>query len=178
MRVVSIAIAVSALIFTASAQSRGGSGGHGFSGSLSGRGSYSGVGRGIVSPPAGSIINPGLPNGLNWNGAWRGYSGAYRGGGGYYGGRRGYGRYGGGYGGYGGGYVLAYPVFTGPSPYDYDYLPPSYSTPPPGYYDESQGGPPAPAVVINQNFIPEQANPVVREYGPEDQGDTPSPGLR
>jgi hypothetical protein len=172
MRALGIAIAASALIVTASAQNHAAGGGHGYSGGFAGgRGSYSGVGRGIVSPPAGSIVNPGLPNGLNWNNAWRGYGGAYRGGG-YYGRR--------GYGGYGGGYVLAYPVFVGPSPYDYNYLPPGYSAPSPGYYDESQGGgpPPAPAVVINQNFVPEQANPMVREYGPEDQGEPPSSGMR
>ncbi|HZU28260.1 MAG TPA: hypothetical protein VFA04_22215 [Bryobacteraceae bacterium] len=176
MRAISIAIAASALIVTAPAQNHaGGSGASGaraYSGGFSGgRGSYSGVGRGIVSPPAGSIINPGLPNGLNWNSAWRGYSGAYRGGG-YYGGHRR------GFGGYGGGYILSYPVFVGPSPYDYNYLPPGYSAPPPGYYDESQGAPPAPAVVINQNFVPETANPVVRDYGMEDQGEQPSAGMR
>lgn len=36
-----------------------------------------------------------------------------------------------------------------------------------------------PSVVINQNFVPPQANPLVREYGPSDaNGDQPSSGLR
>jgi hypothetical protein len=40
----------------------------------------------------------------------------------------------------------------------------------PGYAEEgSQGGPGLPSVVINQNFVPPQANPQVREYS----GDQP-----
>jgi len=164
MRPLSTAIAVLALAFTASAQSRGpvapGAGHYGVFGA---RGTYSGNGN-LVSPPAGSIINPGIPNGLNLGSAWHGYSGSYRT---RYGAGRGYG-YGGGRGyGYGGGYgVLAYPIFVGGSPYDYGYLPSGYA---PGYDESQQGPPPAPAVVINQNFIPDRANPMVREYGPEDE---------
>ena len=154
MRPLAIVIAVSATIVTCAAQSRSGaSGGHGgYSGV--GRSYYSGGGRsGFVSPPGGSIINPGTPNGLRWNGssnAWRGYGSGYRS------------PY------YGGGLVFAYPMYFGVSPYDYGYLPQG-SPPPQGYYDDSQSGPPPPGVVINQNFIAPQANPMVRDYGPEDQ---------
>ncbi len=172
MRPLAIGIAVSALIFTCAAQSRGGGisgGGHAYSGV--GRSFYSGNTRsGFVSPPPGSILNPGLPGNIGLNNAWRGYSGAYRG------------TYGAGHSGYGyrgGGVILAYPLFFGSSPYDYGYLPSGYPSAPPPYYDDSQGGPPpgAPAVVINQNFIPDQANPVVRDYGPGDEGGDQS-GMR
>jgi len=162
MRPLAILIAVSATVFTCGAQGRGGSaGGHG--------GGYSGVGRSyfsyggaghsnFVSPPPASILNPGVAGGGS---AWRGYGGGYRN------------RY------YGGGAVLfAYPMFYGVSPYDYGYFPSDSgpATPPPGYYDDSQNGaygppPGAPAVVINQNFVPPIANPMVRDYGPPDQGE-------
>ncbi|MBZ5606799.1 MAG: hypothetical protein LAP38_00965 [Acidobacteriia bacterium] len=68
------------------------------------------------------------------------------------------------------GSIVPYPVFYGGYGYDYGYdtssgYGPNYA---PGYGDQA---PPivntnsAPSVVINQNFVPPQANPVVREYG-------------
>lgn len=169
MRSIAILIAVSAAIFTCPAQNRGGgvSGVHGGSGYGAVGRSYSTGSRGsFVSPPGGSIINPGYPSGLRWNGggyAWRGYGSGYR---------NPYNS--------GGALVFAYPMFFGASPYDYGYLPPD-SGPPPGYAGQDYGPPGpggAPAVVINQNFIPPQANPMVRDYGPEgDQGDQSS-GMR
>jgi len=182
MRPLTIGIAVSALLFTCAAQNRGGATGHSYSGAAghtysgaaghtySGASTrfytYTGPGHNpLAGPPAGSVVSPGFPSGLAANvmgNAWRGYGSSYRG--------RYYGR--GGY-GYGGGYALAYPVFVGPSPYDYGYLPPNY--PPPEYYGD-EGPPQPPAVVINQNFVPDVANPVVREYGPEDQ--EPGAGMR
>jgi hypothetical protein len=65
--------------------------------------------------------------------------------------------------------VVLYPVFYGTGAYD-----PSY------YGDQSQ---PAadpngtPSVVINQNFVPQQGNPVVREYEADAPPDQPS-GMR
>jgi hypothetical protein len=157
MRPLAILIAVTATVCIAAAQSRGGGVGHGYSGG-SGRSA-------VVSPPPGSIVNPGV--------AGRGYSGY----GGY--GYRGYGSRGYGYGyrgyGYGGGLVLAYPLYFGA--YDSGYYGAPGYPPPQGYYDDSMGGPPpAPAVVINQNFIPPVANPMVRDYG--DQSDDQSSGMR
>jgi hypothetical protein len=50
----------------------------------------------------------------------------------------------------------------------------------PGYGDDgSQSGPGLPSVVINQNFVPPQANPQVREYtGDQAQPQQDSPGLK
>jgi len=164
MRPLAISIAVSALLFTCAGQNKGGAiAGRSWSGAATRFYTYTGPGHNpLAGPPAGSIISPGAPFGLNTANAWRGYGSSYRN---RYNGR--------GY-GYGGGYILAYPVFVGPSPYDYGYLPPNY--PPPDYGDE--GPPPQPpAVVINQNFVPDVANPVVRDYGAEDQPEQSS-GLR
>ncbi|HYL34577.1 MAG TPA: hypothetical protein VEV17_01545 [Bryobacteraceae bacterium] len=75
--------------------------------------------------------------------------------------------------------IVPYPVFYGGGygygGYGYGYDPSQGY--PPGYGDQA---PPivntntAPSVVINQNFVPPQANPVVREYGPDTSGDQSS----
>ncbi len=65
--------------------------------------------------------------------------------------------------------VVLYPVFYGNGAYD-----PSY------YGDQSQPAADpngAPSVVINQNFVPQQGNPVVREYEADAPPDQPS-GMR
>jgi hypothetical protein len=68
--------------------------------------------------------------------------------------------------------IVPYPVYYG----GYGYAAPGYG------YDQSQGNPQgygdqappiintnsAPSVVINQSFVPPQANPSVRDYGPSD----------
>jgi len=71
--------------------------------------------------------------------------------------------------------IVPYPVYYGgyygydPSAYANGYAP--GNAPPPD--DGSQGGPGLPSVVINQNFVPPQANPQVRDYAadqpPQDQ---------
>jgi hypothetical protein len=74
--------------------------------------------------------------------------------------------------------IVPYPVFYGGG-YGYGYGSDSNAAYAPGYADQA---PPvinsgaAPSVVINQNFIPQQVNPQVREYG----NDTPDQqsGLR
>jgi hypothetical protein len=57
------------------------------------------------------------------------------------------------------GVIVPYPVYMG----NYGYDPSMYANPPqseaPAYANQS------PSVVINQNFIPDRAAPVVREYG-------------
>jgi len=93
-------------------------------------------------------------------------------------------------GGYGGGFnrhqsghgrtaIIPYPVYYGGYYGGYDGQG--------GYpYPPDNGGPPpignpngAPAVVINQNFIPDHANPLVREYDqPGDPSGQPSSGMR
>ncbi len=65
--------------------------------------------------------------------------------------------------------VVLYPVFYQGNGYD------------PAYYGD-QGAPPAdpntpPSVVINQTFVPQQSNPVVREYTGDPQPEQPS-GMR
>jgi hypothetical protein len=79
--------------------------------------------------------------------------------------------------------IVPYPVFYG---YGYGYGGYGYG------YDASQGyapgygdqAPPivnsntAPSVVINQNFVPPQVNPVVREYAPDNSGNGDQSGLR
>jgi len=65
---------------------------------------------------------------------------------------------------YYGGYLGGYPGYDAPQPYD-----PGQQVPP-----ESNG---APSVVINQNFIPPQANPQVREYAGDATADQ-QPGMR
>ena len=66
--------------------------------------------------------------------------------------------------GHGRSVVVPYPVFIGGGYYG-GYAPDAYAAPPPPD-DQSQYVNPngAPSVVINQNFIPDRANPVVREY--------------
>ena len=121
--------------------------------------------------PAGTGIPPSFPSRLGANVAGRpyGYGGAY----GY---NRGYG--GGNHpGGHGSTVIVPYPIYYGGYGYGYGYDP---SQGPP-----DQGGAPivntntAPSVVINQNFIPERTNPVVREYSPSQppEGDQSS-GMR
>ena len=89
-----------------------------------------------------------------------------------------------GYGGYYGGY--GYPYYGGYYGYGWPYYGGYYGYDPsaagyangyaPGSSDDgSQSGPGLPSVVINQNFVPPQSNPLVREYGPSDgSGDQPS----
>jgi len=83
--------------------------------------------------------------------------------------------------------IVPYPVFYGGYGYaGYGYDPslaygPAYPGYAPGYGDASAMYNPngVPSVVINQNFIPQQANPVVREYVPGDTtGDQSQSGLR
>ncbi len=63
--------------------------------------------------------------------------------------------------------IVAVPVYVGGYGYGYD---PGYAA---GAYPPAEAPPvdanAAPSVVINQNFIPERATPVVREYGPATQ---------
>lgn len=78
--------------------------------------------------------------------------------------------------------IVPYPVFYGGyagSGYGYDTQQPQ---------PDQGGGPPivntntAPSVVINQNFIPDRSNPVVRDYGPpqpsSDAGQPQSSGMQ
>src|SRR5580698_9533588 len=49
----------------------------------------------------------------------------------------------------------------------------------PGYGDDgSQSGPGLPSVVINQNFVPPQANPQVRDYSGDQQQQQDQSGLK
>jgi len=66
---------------------------------------------------------------------------------------------------YYGGYAGGYPGYDSPQPYE-----PGQQVAP----DVNS----APSVVINQNFIPPQANPVVREYNPGDTTSDQQPGMR
>ncbi len=77
------------------------------------------------------------------------------------------------YGGYYGGSGYADPSAAG---YQNGYAP-GYG---PDYADDgSQGGPGLPSVVINQNFVPPQANPQVREYtGDQSQQPSDQSGLK
>ncbi len=83
----------------------------------------------------------------------------------------------GGYGGFGGfggpqvghprhdrAVIVPYPVIWGPSYFGgYDAAPPAYYPPDPGYPAYAQQAQ-APVVIINQNFRPDTASPVVRDY--------------
>jgi len=63
-------------------------------------------------------------------------------------------------GGHNQGVIVPYPVYVGGYGYDPSmYANPPQSEAPPAYANQ------APSVVINQNFIPDRAAPVVREYG-------------
>jgi len=82
-------------------------------------------------------------------------------------------------GNHGRGVIVPYPVFIGGGYYG-GYAPDAYAVPPaappvpqeePMYYPNQ-----APSVVINQTFVPDRANPVVREY--PDAGSQESSGLR
>ncbi|MBV9770009.1 MAG: hypothetical protein JOZ32_10590 [Bryobacterales bacterium] len=74
--------------------------------------------------------------------------------------------------------IVPYPVYYG-GYYGYDPTAAGYANGfgpgnapayAPGYSDDgSQAGPGLPSVVINQNFVPPQANPQVREYSGEQQ---------
>lgn len=77
--------------------------------------------------------------------------------------------------------IVPYPVIVGGGygyPYGYGYGPDT-SAPPDGYVD--QGAPPQqqpvtpPVVIINQGYLPETANPVLRDYS---QGIPPSPTVQ
>ena len=73
--------------------------------------------------------------------------------------------------------IVPYPVFYGGAG-GYGYDPSAYG---PGYADQA---PPVintgsvPAVVINQSFIPQQANPQVREYNSNDSAPDQQSGMR
>ncbi|HUJ49379.1 MAG TPA: hypothetical protein VLW25_04245 [Bryobacteraceae bacterium] len=119
---------------------------------------YPGTGHAPVTPPGG-VTGP-----RYFNGGGRGY----------------------GYGGvahpqHGRGNVVLYPVFSGG--YGYGYAPGYGYDPSLGYAPAEGDQPPVvnsgsmPPVVINQNFVPPQANPVVREYGPGGASDDQS-GLK
>ena len=76
-------------------------------------------------------------------------------------------------GGHNQGVIVPYPVYVG----GYGYDPSMYANPPqpeapPAMYPNQ-----VPSVVINQNFIPERAAPVVREYGGSET-QQPSSGMR
>lgn len=76
--------------------------------------------------------------------------------------------------------VVLYPVYYGGYGYGAGYCDPSQGCGQ-GYPDQppvvNSGG--APGVIINQNFVPPQAAPQVRDYGPGDStGDQSSSGLR
>jgi hypothetical protein len=64
------------------------------------------------------------------------------------------------------GVIVPYPVYYG-GYYGYDPSAAGYANAPgaAGYADDgSQSGPGLPSVVINQNFVPPQANPTIRDY--------------
>jgi hypothetical protein len=65
--------------------------------------------------------------------------------------------------------IVPYPVYYGGYGYGYD---PSVGYQQPGYGDQAPmvNANGAPSVVINQNFVPPQAYPQVREYAPSDTG--------
>ena len=79
---------------------------------------------------------------------------------------------------HGRGNVVLYPVYVGG--YGYGYAPGYGYDPSLGYAPAEGDQPPVinsgsmPPVVINQNFVPPQANPMVREYGPADTGNDQS----
>ena len=76
--------------------------------------------------------------------------------------------------------IVPYPVFYGGYSYPY-----GYSS---GYNDSSYAGPPdqgegvvsnaVPSVVINQNFVPQSANPQVRDYNWNDNSNGDQSGFR
>src|SRR5579863_4957696 len=105
------------------------------------------------------------------------------------------GQFGGGYGGYGRGFanpnrvnhgqhgaaaIVPYPVFYGGYYGGYGYDPSAAGYGPGNAPDDgSQSyGPGLPSVVINQNFVPPQANPQVREYTGDQQPQQDQSGLK
>src|SRR5271165_1435539 len=74
--------------------------------------------------------------------------------------------------------IVPYPVFVGGGYYG-GYAPDQYATPPPQDYPTqyiNPNGPPS--VIINQGYVPEHANPVVREYGPDLQPPPDQSGIK
>lgn len=72
--------------------------------------------------------------------------------------------------------IVPYPVFVGGYGYGYGYGYDPSSVDPSAYYGGDQQPPVvnpngAPSVVINQNFAPQAANPVVKEYTPDSWND-------
>jgi hypothetical protein len=65
------------------------------------------------------------------------------------------------HGGHGRAVIIPYPVFYGSGYYDYDAPPPAT---PSTQYDPNQDASQPPVVIINQNFHPDVANPVFRDY--------------
>jgi hypothetical protein len=97
--------------------------------------------------------------------------GGFNGGGGYFGGGPGFGGYAGprvGHPRHENTVIVPYPVMWGPSYFGGYYDSPA--PPPPAYYPQEPGYPAyaqqaqPPVVIINQNFRPDTANPVVRDY--------------
>jgi hypothetical protein len=80
---------------------------------------------------------------------------------------------------HGGSVIVPYPVFYGGYYGGYGYdpsVPPGYGQ---GYAEDgSQSGPGLPSVVINQNFVPPQGNPQVREYTGDQQQQPDQGGLK
>jgi hypothetical protein len=71
--------------------------------------------------------------------------------------------------------VVPYPVYIGGGYYG-GYAPDTYAAPPPQEQMPMMDSYGTPSVVINQNFVPDRARPVVREYGDEQAPD--SSGMR
>jgi hypothetical protein len=77
--------------------------------------------------------------------------------------------------------IVPYPVYYGGYYGNGYYGDPNSNGYAPGYTDDgSQSGPGLPSVVINQNFVPPQGNPQVREYSGDQQQQQPdqSSGLK
>lgn len=74
--------------------------------------------------------------------------------------------------------IVPYPVFVGGGyygGYSPGYAPDAYTAPPPPQDDSMYWNPnAAPSVVINQTFVPDRANPVVREYSNQSPPDSSS----
>jgi hypothetical protein len=74
--------------------------------------------------------------------------------------------------------IVPYPVYYGGyygGGYGYDPSAPGYQ---PGYQDDGSQGPGVPSVVINQNFVPPQANPQVRDYNGDQPPQQEQSGLK
>jgi hypothetical protein len=72
--------------------------------------------------------------------------------------------------------VVPYPVYIGGGYYG-GYAPDAYATPPPQEQPtmDAYG---MPSVVVNQNFVPDRANPVIRNYGDDQPPPDSSGGMK